>query len=82
MNLVTAVILICAATVPRSDCQPETALHVVVRHEATSVGSCGIHAQALLATSAFADNLRERTYLKVNCVMGRHTVKTAAQPPE
>jgi hypothetical protein len=82
MDLVKAVILICATAVPRSDCQPETALHVLVRHEATSVGLCGIHAQTLLSTSAFADDLGEETYLKVNCMVGRRAVNTAVQPPE
>lgn len=79
MDLVKAVILICAAGLPRSECQPESALAVMVRSEVTSPGLCGLHAQSLLSTSAFADELAEGAYIKVNCRIGEKAAKNSTR---
>jgi hypothetical protein len=82
MDLVKTVILICASMLPRNECQPETALHVIVKHESGPPGLCGMQAQALLAASAFADDLGESTYLKVRCTLGRSTADVARHHPD
>ncbi len=79
MELVKAVILICSTALPAADCEPETALDVIVAPQNSSMELCGFHAQAYLASGAFADRLGEGTYLKVQCRFGQRTATN--EPP-
>ena len=87
MGLVKAILLVCATSVPRAECQPETALHVINGPDATTADLCGFQAQAFMATMAFAEDLGQGTYLKVRCsrerdtaVVGRSSFDTVREP--
>ncbi|MCG8359033.1 MAG: hypothetical protein MI920_26000 [Kiloniellales bacterium] len=67
MPLLKAVLLICALDVAPADCRPETAIHVIAGPEAGALAACGLQSQALLAQSALAREVGERSYLKVMC---------------
>ena len=77
MELVNAVLLICAAAIPRAECQPETALDVIVAPDATTVGLCGFQSQAYLASMRLSKTLGKGTYLKIQCKMGRRAIIAA-----
>ena len=73
MGFVKVVLLICATSLPRAECQPESALDVILGPETTSLSFCGFQAQAFLARMAFSEKLHEGTYLKIQCTLGHRT---------
>jgi len=81
MHLISAVILICSTSVAPANCQPDTALHVLVAPEATSYGLCGLQSQAYLASTSLASELGDDRYPKFVCTR-RHFVATAAWPQD
>jgi hypothetical protein len=67
MSLFQVVILVCAMTMPRGDCQPDTALDVIRGPDAQNELMCGFHGQAYLASSAIGRRLRTDEYVKIKC---------------
>ena len=82
MEMVNAVLLICAVTVPRAECQPETALDVLVAPEATTTGLCGFQSQAYIASLRLSETLGKTTYLKIQCKMGRRAITAEPAVPD
>lgn len=76
-------ILICTVQLAPPDCQIDTASAVVQGPDAANETMCGLHGQAYLAHSAFAD-LRKDRYLKVTCrrapAKGSHQLIPAQAP--
>jgi hypothetical protein len=79
MQLVSAVILICSTAIAPADCQPDTALDVLVAPKATGHSLCGLQSQAYLASSALAPQLGDGRYPKLVCTR-RHIAATLAWP--
>jgi hypothetical protein len=77
--MVSAVILICSTAVAPADCQPDTALDVLVAPRATGHSLCGLQSQAYLASSALAPQLGDGRYPKLVCTR-RHVEATIAWP--
>ncbi len=67
MQMVSAVILICSTAVAPADCQPDSALDVLVAPRATGHSLCGLQSQAYLAASALAPQLGDGRYPKLVC---------------
>jgi hypothetical protein len=63
--MVKVVILVCALSLPRAECQPETARAVVQGPEATNATMCMFRGQAFLAGSAIEVGRNE--WVKVLC---------------
>lgn len=61
------ILLICAASLEPSDCQPQTAIDVLQGPVAANEITCGLHSQAYLAESALSASLSKDSYLKVVC---------------
>ncbi len=72
--MLSTLVLICAANVSRSDCSPETAVTVVSRQATVSELTCGIGAQAEIASTL---QLRPGEYLKIVCRRDHAHVKEA-----
>jgi hypothetical protein len=66
--VITALILICSATVAMRDCNTETAIDVVQGPEVNSVFECGFSSQAIIAQTSMAPALGTDRYLKIICV--------------
>ena len=81
MELLKAILLICSTALPRAECQPETALHVIIGPEATTASLCGFQSLAYLATTTLAETLSEGTYLKIQCKRAHSTVMTTPASP-
>ena len=81
MDLLKAVLLICSTTLPRAECQPDTALHVITGPEATTASLCGFQSQAYLATTTLAETLSEGTYLEIQCKRAQSTAMTPPLSP-
>ena len=64
MNFVV-VILICASTLARPDCQESTARVVIQGPDAPNEVACALQSQAYLAQSAV--EVGEQEYLKIKC---------------
>ncbi len=62
------ILLVCAASVPRSDCQPNTALQVVLGSDANNAISCLMQSQSSLAGTTIGRTLSKAEYIKVKCV--------------
>jgi hypothetical protein len=69
--MIKALALICAATIPRPDCQPVTALEVIVGPDATNGVSCLFQTQAFVAHLARTRPVPEGHYVKVVCARDR-----------
>ncbi len=78
MHLIKAILLICATSVPRAECQPETAHDVMRAPDSTTFGHCGLQSQGLLASTALSQSLAEGHYLKILCTRSHVDVKTEA----
>ena len=65
--MITPLILICALSIARADCTPDTAEVVVLGPEVATVWQCQLYGQAYIATGPIADHLDGSTYLKVVC---------------
>lgn len=65
--VVKALALVCATALPRSDCQPETALDVVTGPAATNGVACMFQTQAFVAHLSRTHPIPEHHYLKVVC---------------
>lgn len=63
--MVKVVILVCALSLPRVECQPETARAVLQGPEATNATTCMFRGQAFLAGSAISVGRDE--WVKVLC---------------
>ncbi len=61
------IILVCAASMPPSQCQPNSAIEVVQGPDARNEIMCGMHSQAYLAGTAIGRDLRPDEYVKVQC---------------
>lgn len=75
--MIKVLILICAVTTPRAECQRETALSVLQGPDVKNELLCGLHGQAYLAGSALAQSLTASEYVKVTCqrtTIGRENV--------
>lgn len=81
MQMVSAVILICSTAVAPADCQPDTALDVLVAPKATGHSLCGLQSQAFLASSILAPQLGDGRYPKLVCTR-RHVDPTLAWPQQ
>ncbi|WP_193371046.1 hypothetical protein [Pelagibius marinus] len=64
---IKTVVLICSNTLSRSQCQPSTALDILVAPGATTFGLCGLQAQAYIANSTLAQELSKDSFLKIIC---------------
>lgn len=60
-------VLICAASVPRSECQIWSALNVYEGPETRNEVACGFQTQAFLAQASFERPVREDEYVKIMC---------------
>lgn len=67
MEFFKVVLLVCAAGLPRADCQTQTALQVVSGPDARNELACGLQSQAFLASSAIGRGLSGNEYLKILC---------------
>ena len=70
-------ILVCAAHLAPSECQPGTALEVLQGPEARNEIACALQSQAYLAQTALGRELRSDEYVKVRCrrtSIGKSTV--------
>ena len=81
MDLVKTILLICSTTLPRSECQPDTALDVIIGPKVTTMGLCGIQSQAFIAATWFTETLAEGTYLKIQCKMAHPTATISPVSP-
>ncbi len=68
--MMKTVILICALSVTRPDCSPDTATIMVQGPDATGLASCGFVGQAYLADTSLAEYLQDEHYLKILCSSG------------
>jgi hypothetical protein len=66
--IVTALILVCSATVAMRDCNVDTAIDVVQGPEVNSIVGCGLSSQAMIAQTSMASGLGKDQYLKIVCV--------------
>ena len=69
--MIKALALICASALPHADCQPETALEVVIGPSATNAHACLFQTQAFVAHLARTHPLPDGHYLKVVCTRVR-----------
>ncbi len=65
---VTALILVCSATMDVHHCGIDTATDVIQGPEIRSVYGCGFSGQAMIAATALTAGLGRDRYLKVVCV--------------
>lgn len=65
--MMKTVILICALSLSRPDCSPDTAIAVVQGPEAAHLAQCGFIGQAYLADTAMANYLDGEHYIKILC---------------
>ena len=64
----SALILICSATLTVPNCTTSTATDVVQGPEVNSVWECGFASQAMIASTALGPGLGKTQYLKIVCV--------------
>ncbi len=62
------VLLVCVLSVHASDCQEQTALHVLAGPDCGNEIACVLQAQAYLASTEIGRSLQEIGYLKVKVV--------------
>jgi hypothetical protein len=62
----TALILVCAAGLDRSDCQPNTAIDIIRGPSVRNEIVCFHDAQSMMATTAIAPRAGKE-YLKIQC---------------
>jgi hypothetical protein len=67
LGIITAVVLVCAATLRIPDCTVDTATDVIQGLDANTPIECLMNSQALVSQSALAPLLKHGQYLKVVC---------------
>ena len=67
MDLLKALILVCAVDIAPADCNSDSARVVLAGPEVRSNGMCGMNAQAYLAQTAIGREKTDEEYLKVIC---------------
>lgn len=67
MELFKVVLLICTTSLPRAECESQTALQVINGPEARNELACGLQSQAFLASTAIGRGLTPNEYLKILC---------------
>ena len=60
-------ILVCAANLAPSECQPDTALEVLQGPEARNEIACALQSQAYFAQTALGRDLQPGEYVKIRC---------------
>ena len=73
--MMKVVLLVCAATIPRLDCQEQTARLVIQGPDAQNEMMCAVRSQAYFAETAM--EVGESEYLKIKCTrtaIGRNNV--------
>src|SRR5215470_12981781 len=65
---ITALILICSATLAKPDCTVDTATDMLTGFDANTPIECLMNSQALVAQSGLEHQLEKDQYLKVVCV--------------
>ena len=78
MHLIEVVLLICATSMPRADCQPDTAFDVIRAPKSKTFGLCGLQSQGLVARTALSRILAEGYYLKIVCTKSHGDYETEA----
>jgi hypothetical protein len=78
---ITAIILICSATLAISDCTIETATDMMQGLDANTPIECAMSSQALIAQSALRHGLDEGQYFKVVCVQKGEAVQALRLHP-
>jgi hypothetical protein len=61
------ILLVCATSIARGDCQPDTALYLLNGPDASNEVSCGMQSQAYLAQTWIGQSMAEDEYLKIVC---------------
>jgi hypothetical protein len=79
---ITAIILICASTIGRSDCSVDTATDVIQGFDANTPIECAMNSEALIAQSALGPDLGKGQYLKIVCVQKEHAVEILREREE
>ena len=65
-SMLRILILICSTEVSPQDCQRETALDIISGPQVTSIMTCGVQGQAIVASTA-AIGRRPDEYMKIRC---------------
>jgi hypothetical protein len=74
MSGYSLMILICAATLSRSDCQPETATDIVRGPEVDNAIMCGLNAQTMIAGTDLLQPDKTQ-YMKVVCTSSKDAAR-------
>ena len=61
------ILLICASSIPRGDCQVETARDVLRGPDAVDLIACGFQSQAYFAGTELGRQIRDGEYVKILC---------------
>ena len=61
------ILLVCASSLSRGDCQVETARAVLYGPDARNEIVCGLQSQAYLAATEIGRSLQTGEYLKISC---------------
>jgi hypothetical protein len=72
---ITAIILICSAALPRSECTSDTATDMLQGLKANTPIECLTSSEALIAQSALGPGLGKDQYLKVICVQTKRVAE-------
>jgi hypothetical protein len=76
VNAIAVVILICSATLSRSECQLNTASDVMRAPNVANEIMCALSGQSMLAATALAPTGRDE-YVNIVCIRSRQTAKIA-----
>ena len=79
--MMKTLILICALSMPRADCTPDSSVVVLQGPDAGGLAQCGFLGQAYLADTAMANYLDGEHYMKILCTAGERR-PTIAQHTE
>ena len=72
---ITALILICSAGLPKSECTMDTATDMLEGLKANTPIECLMSSEALIAQSALGPGLGKDQYLKVICVQTKRVAE-------
>ncbi len=83
MQFFKVILLVCATSVPRGECQIDTAVQVINGPDASNEIACGMRSQAYLAETPIG-RLAEDEYLKILCRRSappsNHAAATSERP--
>ncbi len=82
METIKVLLLICATSMPRGDCQRDTALDVIAGPPVVDEIACGLMGQAYLAASGIGRRLGEGEYLKIICTQDTMLGSVAPLPDD